>query len=121
MEFRFSTLFLSSATQQTISTGLQLSVLRPFMGVQRRLEESRLRAERVDSMMTRIDSLSSLLSTHAAVVDENRTLRTLLGLAERAGPAYLPATVLRPGTPGAESLLTPACEPTSWGRSDSSG
>lgn len=101
----FSTLFLAPPTQQTISTGLQLSVLRPFMGVQRRLEESRLRAERVDAMMVRIDSLSSMLSTYAAIVDENRTLRTLLGLAERAGPAYLPATVLRPGTPGAESMF----------------
>lgn len=101
----FSTLFLAPATQQTIATGLQLSLLRPFMGVQRTLEASRLRAERADSLMTRIDSLSSLLSTHAAVVDENRTLRTLLGLAERAGSTYLPATVLRPGTPGAESMF----------------
>ena len=101
----FSTLYLAPTTQQRIATGLQLSVLRPFMGVQRRLEASRLRAERVDSMMVRIDSLSALLSTHAGVVDENRTLRTLLGLAERAGPAYLPATVLRPGTPGSESMF----------------
>ena len=101
----FSTLFLAPATQQTIATALQLSLLRPFMGVQRSLEASRLRAERADALTTRIDSLSSLLSTHAAVVDENRTLRTLLGLAERAGPAYLPATVLRPGTPGAESMF----------------
>ena len=101
----FSTLFLAPPTQQAISTGLQLSVLRPFMGVQRRLEESRIRAERVDAMTARIDSLSSMLSTHAAIVDENRTLRTLLGLAERAGPDYLPATVLRPGTPGSESMF----------------
>jgi rod shape-determining protein MreC len=100
-----STLFLAPATQQSISTGLQLSVLRPFISVQRRLEESRIRAERVEAMMLRIDSLSAMLSTHSAIVDENRTLRTLLGLTERTGPAYLPATVLRPGTPGAESMF----------------
>mgnify|MGYP002623824776 CR=1 FL=1 len=101
----FSTLFLSGSTQQSISTAFQLSVLRPFIGVQRRLEESRVRSEQVDSMMQRIDSLSSLLASHSGVVDENRTLRSLLDLKERAGPAYLPATVLRPGTPGSESMF----------------
>lgn len=101
----FSTLFLAPSSQQSIATALQLSVLRPFIGVQRRLELARIRAERVDSMTARIDSLSALLATHAAVVDENRTLRTLLGVVERAGSGYLPATVLRPGTPGSESMF----------------
>ena len=101
----FSTPFFSAPTQQSISTVLQVSILQPFMGVQRRFEVSRLRAENVDSMTARIDSLSAMLSTHAALIDENRTLRTLLGLAERAGVEYLPATVLRPGTPGSESMF----------------
>jgi rod shape-determining protein MreC len=56
-------------------------------------------------MVTRIDSLTALLASHSAVVDENRTLRSLLDLAERTGPAYRPATVLRPGTPGSESMF----------------
>ncbi len=101
----FSTLFLSAPTQQTISRALQLTALAPFVSVQRRLELARLRGEQVDSILVRIDSLSSMLSTHSALIDENRTLRTLLGLAQRAGPSYLPATVLRPGTPGSESMF----------------
>jgi rod shape-determining protein MreC len=101
----FSTLFLSQPTQQTISTGLQVSVLRPFMGVQRRLAAARIRAAQADSMLARIDSLSEMLASHSALVDENRTLRGLLELSERAGPQYLPATVLRPGTPGSESMF----------------
>lgn len=100
-----STPFLAPQTQQSISTVMQVSVLQPFTEIQRRFEVSRLRAENVDSMTARIDSLSAMLSTHAALVDENRTLRTLLGLAERAGVEYLPATVLRPGTPGSESMF----------------
>lgn len=100
-----STLFLSSDSQQRISSGLQQSALRPFIGVQLRLEDARLRASQVDSMLALVDSLSSMLSTHAAVVDENRTLRGLLQLSERTRPSYLPATVLRPGTPGAESMF----------------
>jgi rod shape-determining protein MreC len=101
----FSTLFLSRPTQRTVSTALQMSVLRPFIGIQRRLEFARTRAERVDSMVARIDSLSKLLASHSALADENRTLRSLLELSERAGPEYVPATVLRPGTPGSESMF----------------
>ncbi len=101
----FSTLFLSRTTQQVISTAMQVTVLRPFIEVQRRLESARVRAARVDSMVARIDSLSALLTSHSALVDENRTLRDLLELSERATPEYVPATVLRPGTPGSESMF----------------
>jgi rod shape-determining protein MreC len=100
-----STLFLSSDSQRSIASGLQQSALRPFIGVQRRLEDARLRAAQVDSMLALVDSLSSMLTTHAALLDENRTLRNLLDLSGRTRPTYLPATVLRPGTPGAESMF----------------
>lgn len=100
-----STLFLSQPTQQGIARGLQRSVLRPFISMQQRLEDARLRAAQVDSIMTLVDSLSGMVSTHSALVDENATLRALLELSERAGPDYLPATVLRPGTPGSESMF----------------
>jgi cell shape-determining protein MreC len=100
-----STLLLSGDSQQRIASALQQSALRPFIGVQRRLEDARMRAAQVDSMLVLVDSLSSMLSTHAALLDENRTLRSLLDLSERSGPRYLPATVLRPGTPGAESMF----------------
>jgi rod shape-determining protein MreC len=100
-----STLVLSVDNQRRIASGLQQSALRPFIGVQRRLGDARVRAAQVDSMLAVVDSLSAMLSTHAALVEENSTLRGLLDLSERTVPTYLPATLLRPGTPGAESMF----------------
>jgi len=100
-----STSFLAEPSQQRISAALQVTVLRPFIATQERLEEARIGAAQADSLITLVDSLSSQLSTQSALVDENRTLRSLLLIAERAGPKYLPATVLRPGTPGSESMF----------------
>lgn len=101
----FSAMFVSTERQEQISNGLQVTVLRPFLGIQQRLATSRLRATQVDSMLVLVDSLSAMLSTHAAVVEENQTLRELLALGERAGARYVPANVLRPGTPGSASMF----------------
>lgn len=101
----FSTSFLAEPTQQGIARALQVSVLRPFISTQERLASARVGAVQTDSLQALIDSLSGALSTRSALVDENRTLRALLDIAERAGPSYLPATVLRPGTPGSESMF----------------
>lgn len=101
----FSTAFLAEPTQQGIARALQVSVLRPFISTQERLASARVGAVRTDSLQALIDSLSAALSTRSALVDENRALRALLDIAERAGPSYLPATVLRPGTPGSESMF----------------
>lgn len=99
------TAYLPQRSQQRLSSALQASVLRPFISTQERMEEARVGAARADSLMALVDSLSAVLSTHSALLNENRTLRELLVLADRAGPAYLPATALRPGTPGSESMF----------------
>lgn len=100
-----STSFLAESNQQRVASALQATVLRPFIATQERLNESRLRAVEVDSLMTELDALTAIVSTQSALADENRTLRGLLDLTERAGQSYLPATVLRPGTPGSESMF----------------
>ncbi len=100
-----STSFLAEPTQQRISAALQVSVLRPFIATQERLERSRIGAAEADSLIALVDSLSSQLSTQSVLLEENRTLRSLLQIAERAGPNYMPATLLRPGTPGSESMF----------------
>lgn len=82
-----------------------MSVLRPFIATQERLQQARLRAAEVDSLTVQLDSLTSILSTHSVLLGENRELRGLLELRERVGPAFLPATVSRPGTPGSESMF----------------
>jgi rod shape-determining protein MreC len=103
--FALATAYVPPTTQEAISRTLQVSGLRPFIALQEGLGSARVRRSQVDSLVSLVDSLSATLSTHIAVVDENTTLREILALKERAGPSYLPATVLRPGTPGAESMF----------------
>jgi rod shape-determining protein MreC len=103
--FALGAAYLPPTTQERISAALQVSALRPFIGMQSLLTDAGARRVRVDALQATVDSLSSAMSTHQSVADENRTLRALLGLRERAGPMYRPATVNRPGTPGSESTF----------------
>lgn len=103
MVLALATPYVSEGLQQQVAFTLQASVLRPFIATQRGLTEASANAEQIDRLQAELDSLAGLVATQAALADENRTLRQLLGLAERAGPEFLPATILRPGTPGSES------------------
>lgn len=98
-------LYLPDGGQQQVAWALRASLLRPFIVVQDRLAASRMRAREVADVQAQLDSLTALLSTQAALADENRALRNLLGLTRRLGPAFRPASLLRPGTPGSESLF----------------
>lgn len=99
------TLFLSEDAQQRIAQTFQASLLGPFIWTQETLAQARIRADQIDFLQGEVDSLTAVVSTQAALADENRALRALLGLAERASPSYLRATVIRPGTPGSESMF----------------
>ncbi len=96
---------LGEQTQQRVAGAVRGSVLRPFLAMQEGLALARTRAGDVDVLMTRLDSLSAILTHQAVLVEENATLRGLLDLSERLGPRFRSATVLRPGTPGAESMF----------------
>ena len=100
-----STSYLPATAQQRIAWTMRVTLLRPFLATQERLTATRMNARKVGELMEQLDSMTALSSTRAALVDENRTLRELLDLADRAGPSFLPATVLRPGTPGSESMF----------------
>lgn len=97
--------YLPDGAQQELASGLRTTVLRPFVSTQRTLADARLRASDVDVLQARLDSLSGVLATQRALVDENETLRSLLVLAQRVGPAFRAASVIRPGTPGSESMF----------------
>ncbi len=97
--------YLSDDFQARVAVTLQGSALAPFLSLQERITEGRARAEQIDFLQAELDSLVAVASTQAALVDENRELRDLLGLAERAGPLFRPATLLRSGTPGSESMF----------------
>jgi rod shape-determining protein MreC len=98
-------LYLPPGAQERTAWTLRATVLRPFIATQERLARARMRAREVERLQAEMDSLTASLATQRAVSDENRTLRSLLDLQARIGPAFRPATVLRPGTPGSESMF----------------
>lgn len=100
-----ATSYIPGPAQQQIASTLRATALRPFIAVQRRLVAARLRAADVEVLRARLDSLVEILATQGALEDENYTLRSLLGLRRRIGPGFRPAEVLRPGTPGSESMF----------------
>ena len=97
--------YLPETAQQRIAWSLRVTVLRPFLATQERLAAAQMNARNVGELMEQIDSMTAVLSTQAALFDENNTLRDLLDLAERAGPSFLAATAIRFGSPGSESMF----------------
>ena len=97
--------YLPDAGQRQIAGLLRATALRPFIALQARLVDRRLRAQQLGIVQAQMDSLTSLMASQGALADENRTLRNLLGLRSRLGPAFHAASLLRPGTPGSESMF----------------
>jgi len=97
--------YLPEAGQQQLAGALRASVLRPFIAIQAGLVDSRLRSQQVEAVQAQMDSVTSLMATQRALPDENRTLRNLLDLRSRLGPGFHAASLLRPGTPGSESMF----------------
>ena len=97
--------YLPATAQQRIAWTIRATVLRPFLATQDRLASARMNARDVQELMAQVDSMTAVLSAQAALSDENRALRQLLDLSERAGPTFLPANVLRAGTAGSESMF----------------
>jgi rod shape-determining protein MreC len=97
--------YLPEGAQQGISWSLRATLLKPFLATQEHLVAAELRSRKVEALQARLDSVTAILATQSALGDENRTLRALLGLSARIGPSFRPASVLRPGTPGSESMF----------------
>lgn len=91
--------------QHGISSALRSSVLGPFIWTQESLHESRARSVEVTFLQSRLDSLAAELNARQPLLDENRRLRELLELQERAGHRFVSATAVRPGTRGSESMF----------------
>lgn len=91
--------------QQRLGAALRGSVLRPFLLVQETLARARVRSAEASRLQAELDSLVAVLATQSAVVEENRRLRDLLDLSRRVGPSFTPASAMRSGTAGSESML----------------
>lgn len=97
--------FLPDAYQTPIRRTVRVTVLRPFMGFQAAVADQDTRAVDVGSIRAQRDSLVAVMAAQAPIVEENRRLRALLGLEERAAPTFMPARLVRIGISGGESTF----------------
>lgn len=97
--------YLPQGFQGQLAAGFRATLLRPFLSTQEFLAQARLRAEDAGLLQDRLDSLAARVTTQAPLVEENRRLQGLLDLKERAPNTFLPGSVIRPGTPGSESMF----------------
>jgi len=98
-------LYLPQGSQSQLAAGLRGTVLRPFLHTQEALAQASLRAENALRLQAQLDSLAAIVASQAPLVEENRQLRDLLGLQERARGSYIHANLVRPGTAGSKSMF----------------
>ncbi|MEX0856426.1 MAG: rod shape-determining protein MreC [Gemmatimonadota bacterium] len=101
----FLLLFLPVPAQQRVSAVLRGSVLLPFIWTQESVHQARVRTQDMASLQARFDTAVAVVSAQRTLVEENERLRSLLGLRERSGLTYVPASATRPGTPGSEGMF----------------
>lgn len=97
--------FMPDEYQRPIRSTVRSTVLRPFVGFQSMLAQRDPRVVDVSALRAERDSMAAVLAAQAPLVEENRRLRALLGLRERAAPAFTPAQLVRIGVSGGESTF----------------
>lgn len=95
--------FLPQDYQSPIRRGIRATVLRPFIWTQSELVSRSAQTVDLSAIRAERDSLSAVVAAQASLAEENRRLRELLGLRNRAERTFVPAEVVRVGTPGGES------------------
>lgn len=91
--------------QQPIRNIIRSTVLRPFLATQSQIAQRRDRVEDVSVVRAQRDSLAALVAAQSSLSEENRQLRTALGLSARLGEGYIPANKLRLALTTAESTF----------------
>jgi len=99
------TAYIPADMQQSIAWSMRVTTLRPFILTQQWVVAAKENATETGILRAQLDSLTATLSSQAGLLDENRVLRDLLDLAERGEGFFRPATVLRSGIPGSESMF----------------
>jgi len=98
-------LVLPMPAQQQLSRILRSSVLAPFIWTQESIRQTRVRAREIAGLQAQLDSALAVLFSQHTLEDENRRLRGLLELNPREVPGFVPASAIRPGTRGSESMF----------------
>jgi rod shape-determining protein MreC len=83
----------------TVTSAVRLSVLRPFLWLQQRAEESRTSRAAFDRLRAERDSAAYAAQFLPSLRAENQRLRSLLGLGKRLTIPYVPAEVLHQSVP----------------------
>ena len=97
--------FLPDDYQAPLRRAVRVTVLRPFMGLQTALADQDTRSIDVGAIQAERDSLVAVLAAQSPIVEENRRLRALLNLEQRAAPTFIPARLVRIGIAGGESTF----------------
>ena len=98
-------LYLPATPQQQMAASVRGTVLRPFVMTQEGLARRRVHAADTEVLQKQLDSLASVLADQTTLGEENVRLRRLLDLSRRMSANYVAASVIRPGTPGSESMF----------------
>jgi cell shape-determining protein MreC len=98
-------LYAPDPSQDQVASLLRGSLLRPFVLAQESLVGRSIHAEDTEVLQGRLDSLQAVIVNGNTLSEENRRLRSLLDLSERHPARYVAASVIRPGTPGSESMF----------------
>ena len=98
-------LYFPDGAQQQLASLIRRSILRPFVMTQEGLARRRVHAAETEALQLQLDSLASVLSDQTTLAEENDRLRRLLDLSRRLSSMYVATSVIRPGTPGSESMF----------------
>ncbi len=98
-------LYMPESTQASVANVVRATVLMPFIGLNEARTRAGERADDFEMLRTQMDSVLSTIAAQRTLAEENRQLRGLLDLKERSENQFVAATVIRPGTPGAESVF----------------
>ena len=96
---------IPTGPQQSIASGIRLTLLRPFMDIRSALTAARSRGREADMLRAQVDSLRAWVANNAAAIEENRRLRVLIGLAPLVERSYRAVSVHRPGNLGSQSTI----------------
>jgi rod shape-determining protein MreC len=92
-------LFLPARWGEKIAAGLRSTALAPLVWLQERGAEGRTSRARFRAVSAQRDSMAQFAFDLPELTAENDRLRALLGLAERVGPGFVSADVLRQTLP----------------------
>ena len=96
---------LPPGSQRSVRLFLRETVLSPLLDINGAITRMRERALDFNVLRAQMDSITGLVAAGRTLAEENRQLREALGLAGRERHQVRAATVIRTGTPGAESVF----------------